>query len=322
MRTIKKNDRVLLKQRGLHPMHLSKNLSLVALSLWTACVIGCSDAERGTHLSSLNSASSGLSSIAGTSARDASAATTAGAGILAQDKPQSETHKRALVFSGDVRIEVKEFQDLEKELAVKVDQLGGFIGSYNESRRDQKERSGVWIVRVPVDQFTVLLDWLDTNFYVIEKSVKSRDVTEEFIDLESRLSNKRKTEMRLSEHLAKSTSKLSDILEMEKEIERVREEIERIEGRLNLLRDQSELSTLTIRAESRAAFVAVQSPTSLGTIGTIFYNSWWSIGQILYGLILLIVATLPFGIVLLAIAFLVYATTGQSPTRIIRRSMK
>jgi hypothetical protein len=295
-----------------------KSVSVVAFCFWMACVAGCSDGERDSFSTS-SPTNANRAAVAAVSARNTSAAETTTNGFVAPKSPPSESHKRKLVYSGDVRIEVKDFQELEKELPGKVESLGGFVGSYTESRRDQKERSGTWIVRVPVDQFSILLDWLDTNFYVVEKSVKSKDVTEEFVDLQSRLSNKRKTEVRLTEHLAKSTSKLTEILEMEKEIERVREDIERIEGRLSLLRDQSELSTLTIRAESRAAFVAAQSPSTFSGIGTVFYNSCWAIGQMMYGLIVLLVATLPFGILVSSIAYLIYLVSGQSPMRIFKR---
>jgi hypothetical protein len=236
-----------------------------------------------------------------------------------QNAPAAETEKRRLVYSGDVHIEVKDFTSLEKDLPATVERLGGFIASYSESRRDRTERGGTWILRIPADQFQEMLTWLDSNYYVVEKSVKSKDVTEEFVDLQARLSNKRKTELRLAEHLAKSASNLTEILQMEKEIERVREEIERVEGRLNYLRDQSELSTITLRAESRAAFVAAKSPSFLGEIGMVFSSSWWTIGQIVYGLIVAVVALLPFAIVLSAIGYLVYFFTGQSPTRIFKR---
>ena len=291
---------------------LGPKSGLMAVScLWIACLAGCSQGDN-SSFSGSSPSSVNLASVASDTARNTTTAekTTNSA---------SESHKRRLVYSGDVRIEVKDFQEVEKGLPGKVEQLGGFVGSYTESRRDQKERSGTWIVRVPVDQFSPLLEWLDTNFYVVEKSVKSKDVTEEFVDLESRLSNKRKTELRLTEHLAKSTSKLTEILEMEKEIERVREDIERIEGRLSLLRDQSELSTLSIRAESRAQFVAGKSPSTIGEIGTVFYNSWWAVGRMIYGLLVLLVATLPFVLFLAALACLIYMVSGQSPMRVLKR---
>ena len=294
-----------------------KSVAMVVFCFWMTCVVGCD--SGGGSASTSSPINANRAAVAAVSARNPSAVGTATNSSVATENPPSESHKRKLVYSGDVRIEVKDFQEVEKELPGKVEELGGFVGSYTESRRDQKERSGTWIVRIPVDQFSLLLEWLDTKFYVVEKSVKSKDVTEEFVDLQSRLSNKRKTEVRLTEHLAKSTSKLTEILEMEKEIERVREDIERIEGKLSLLRDQSELSTLTIRAESRAAFVAAQSPSTLSGIGTVFYNSWWAIGQLMYGLIVLFVATLPFALLLSAIAYLIYLVSGQSPMRIIKR---
>jgi tellurite resistance protein len=59
----------------------------------------------------------------------------------------------------------------------------------------------------------------------------AQDVTEEFYDVDARLRNKRVEEQRLVEHLKKSTARLQDILAVEREISRVRGEIEQMEGR-------------------------------------------------------------------------------------------
>lgn len=295
-----------------------KNLGVATIGMSVLALLGCS-AEGDKSSSPEMVAGRSSSDLSTTQIREVSSGAKSGTLAGSEETRSKSAAARKLVYTGDVRIEVSDIDEMEKALTRKVDQLGGFVGSVQESRRDQKQRSGQWTIRVPVEQFPVLLEWLDATYYVVDKTVRSRDVTEEFVDLHSRLVNKRKTELRLTEHLANSTSKLSEILEMEKEIERVREDIERIEGRLNLLKDQADLSTLTIRVESRSTFVAVQSPTMVGTLASAFYRSWLTIGTVLFRLLVFLVAILPYAIMIAAIAFVAFAVTGQSPMRIFKR---
>ncbi len=245
------------------------------------------------------------------------------ANALSVDKPppgklaSTSSAMRKLVYTGEIKIRTENFSDLERQIESKLSESGGFIGNFSETRLDQHERHGTWTVRLPVDEFVSFIRWLDDSFHVVDKSIRSMDVTDEFVDLQSRLVNKRKTEQRLSEHLNKTTSKLSEILEMEKEIERVREDIERFEGRLNLLQDQSELSTLIIRVDSQKVFVALKSPSTLSSLAAIFIRSSWILIQIAYSLIVIATGALPFAFVLGTIAWVVFIWTGRSPLRIL-----
>ncbi len=77
-------------------------------------------------------------------------------------------------------------------------------------------------------------------------NVLAEDVGEEFTDVTARMQNSRRLESRLIDLLARGTGKLKDVLDVEQELARVREEIERSEGRLRYLRSHAALSTLTI----------------------------------------------------------------------------
>jgi hypothetical protein len=80
---------------------------------------------------------------------------------------------------------------------------------------------------------------------VTNKSINTRDVTTEFIDLESRLENKREYLARYRE-LLKQAKTVKDILEIEQQIRVIVEEIESSEGRLKYLSDQVSYSTLSL----------------------------------------------------------------------------
>ena len=80
----------------------------------------------------------------------------------------------------------------------------------------------------------------------------SQEVTAEFYDVQVRIRNKQREEERLLEHLADSTGDLEDILTVEKEIARVRTEVEQLQGRLRVLQDQTSLSTVTLRIHDQS----------------------------------------------------------------------
>jgi chromosome segregation ATPase len=99
------------------------------------------------------------------------------------------------------------------------------------------------------------------------------DVSEEFYDLQARIRNKQEEEERLRRHLADSTAKLEDILAVEREIARVREEIERMEGRIRVLRDLTSLTTITVRVEEIRDYVPEQAPTYATRVRRAFSGS-------------------------------------------------
>src|SRR5207237_684198 len=76
-------------------------------------------------------------------------------------------------------------------------------------------------------------------------NVNAEDVGEEFTDVTARMGNARRLESRLIDLLATRTGKLKDVLDVEQELARVREEIDRYEGRLRYLRAHAVLSTST-----------------------------------------------------------------------------
>src|SRR5262249_43164394 len=84
----------------------------------------------------------------------------------------------------------------------------------------------------------------------LHRNVTAQDVTEEFRDLEVRLKSAHAVQARLTELLAKAV-KVEESLAIERELDRVTGEIERIEGRMKFLRDQAAFSTITVHFEPK-----------------------------------------------------------------------
>jgi hypothetical protein len=128
-------------------------------------------------------------------------------------------------------------------------------------------------------------------------------VTEEFFDLEARIRNKQEEEKRLLKHLSESTGKLEDILAVERELSRVRGEVEQMQGRLRFLAKRAEMSTITIEATEWKDFMPPAPATLQTQIGRTFFRSVESLADFGRAVLLIAVAIAPW-LPLIALAYL------------------
>ncbi len=105
--------------------------------------------------------------------------------------------------------------------------------------------SAIVTIRVPAERLDALRDEVGSLGTVVSESASASDVTEQAIDLEARLRNLRAEEARLRTFLAR-TSKVSELLEVERELARVRGEIESMDAQLTYLERQAARATLTV----------------------------------------------------------------------------
>ncbi|MDD5473772.1 MAG: DUF4349 domain-containing protein [Candidatus Methanoperedens sp.] len=156
------------------------------------------------------------------------------------------TPDRKIISTASLTIEVKSVQAAFDSIAKIVQANQGFISSsstYDTAGR----KNGQMTVRVPQKNFNPALEQVEVLGTVKSRQISGQDVTEEFIDLGARLGNLKKQETRLAEILKNATT-VKDVLEVERELERVRGEIERLTGRLNYLNQSVEMSTISVSA--------------------------------------------------------------------------
>ena len=115
-------------------------------------------------------------------------------------------------------------------------QLGGYVQHLGGDRVT---------LRVPAAKFQLAVDDLARLGPLADRDITAQDVTEQYTDLEIRLANARATLKRLQAILEKTTN-VKDVLAVEKELARVRTEIERMQGRMNLLASRIAYATITV----------------------------------------------------------------------------
>jgi hypothetical protein len=145
--------------------------------------------------------------------------------------------------------------EVDKQMAA-VESIASDSGGFLSQRNDTQIS-----IRVPKPRFNDAMHRVEKLGDVLHRSVSAEDVTDEYVDLELRLKNARQTRDRLAELLKSATVK--DAVEIEKELAKVTEVVEQIEGRLKLLRDRVGYSTITVSFQQATPSSTVRSTAIL-----------------------------------------------------------
>ncbi|MCM3690044.1 DUF4349 domain-containing protein [Neobacillus niacini] len=151
-----------------------------------------------------------------------------------------------IIYQADLQLRVKKFEQTLQNLEEQVLKYGGYIAESNVSKDGVEQVSGRIVVRIPQKNFqTFLHDAEGQAAEVLQRTISGTDVTEEYVDLESRLKSKRVVEERLTLFM-KSAEKTEDLLKISADLAAIQEEIETILGRMKYLENQTSLSTIHI----------------------------------------------------------------------------
>src|SRR3989449_3828806 len=160
--------------------------------------------------------------------------------------PRSSVAAGMVIRTGQTSIEVDSLERAVAQGRLLAGRIGGYVANTTMQTGRGQLRSASLEVKIPADRFDDGLAGLAGLGKLESVNVNAEDVGEEFTDVTARMGNARRLEARLIDLLATRTGKLKDVLDVERELARVREEIDRYEGRLRYLRAHAVLSTLTI----------------------------------------------------------------------------
>ncbi len=153
--------------------------------------------------------------------------------------------ERKLIKDGTVSFETDDLTATRQKVTAAISRYGGYVSSDNAFKTEDR-LSQTLVVRVPADRFDPLLADVTEGIDKLDrKEISVRDVTAEYLDIQARLKTKKALEARYLKLLDKANS-VADVLAVEKQIGELRADIESIEGRLNFLKNQVALSTLTL----------------------------------------------------------------------------
>lgn len=164
---------------------------------------------------------------------------------LEVDNNRLKTGERKLIKNGRVAFEVNDLEKTKKQIVATVSYYKGYISSDSQNELSGRINNHLTI-RIPFQNFDSLLIGISKEIEKFDtKEIRISDVTEEFLDIQTRLKNKKALEKRYLEILKKAKT-VNEILNVEKEIGKLREDIESAEGKLKYLSDQVSFSTLNV----------------------------------------------------------------------------
>ena len=230
-------------------------LLIIVLSIFLciSLLVGCSRSKAVAPTPANNNVAEG-----GSSNLKEAAETTTAAQLLSesessqqdQSKPGSDLPniKPKIIKSAVLSIEVGKgtFDDSMVKITKIAESSGGYVSSTESySNAEGKITSGRILIRIPSEKFDISINEIKKIGELKSINISGQDVTQEYVDLESRLKNYEAQEKVLLDLMNKSTS-VKDSIEVQKELSNVQGEIEVIKGRMNYLNNMVSFSTIEI----------------------------------------------------------------------------
>jgi len=199
----------------------------------------------------------------------------------------ADTSKK-IIKDGNIQFETDNLNATHKKLLSSLKKYGGYVDEDNQTTNGDENRKEYELkIRIPAKNFDFFLDTVSSTAYKIDsKDISITDVTTRYIDIKTRLDNKKILEKRYLELLSKS-SKISDLLEIENKLTEIRSDIESTQGQLNYLNKQVAYSSLDITFYTKQT-AQVDSGNGAGyKFKTAIASGWQILQNLFFGLITL-----------------------------------
>ncbi len=215
--------------------------------------------------------------------------------------PQDSEIAKKVIKTGGLSYRVESTKEEYQRINQLLDQHDAYISSENENKGYDRINYNVSI-KVPPQNFDVLIKEVTDGKKLDNRWVNTDDVTSRYYDLQSRIENKKKLEERYQEIL-KQANKISDILEVERNLNQVRSEIESLQGQFKLLSHQINYSTLDISFYELVPYELDQDQRP--GFGTRLLNAMSAGWQGFQTFIVYLLALWPFGLLALGVVWVV-----------------
>jgi hypothetical protein len=237
-------------------MKLTHILPILALSLTLAACGGSMAAPAPMTESAPAPAMEAPAAAPQSAAGGATALEQGNAAADAQAPGAQQDVQRLVIKTAELSLQVDNARDAEASLRVLVGQLGGYIVKVETNGTDENMSSHV-IFRVPAERFEQALSGVQgLAKKVLARTLGGDDVTEEFVDLESRLKNLEATRDRLQSFLDKAET-VDDALKVNQSLSDLQGQIEQLKGRQQFLQRSAALSTISVTLSPLPAIMPI-----------------------------------------------------------------
>ncbi|WP_037896764.1 DUF4349 domain-containing protein [Streptomyces sp. NRRL S-920] len=224
---------------------------------------------------------------------DADGAQSGKSGKSAKRKPSKVTGPQ-IIRTARLTVRVEDVPKALEEARAAAEDAGGIVGDESTSRDDGgRERSRV-VLRVPQEEYEDVLTALEGTGKLVDRDAKAQDVTDQVVDVESRVKSQRASVARVRELMDKAT-KLSDVVTLEGELSTRQADLESLLAQRASLRDRTAMATITLSLTER------QGRASTGdddpTFGDALGGGWDAFVTGLRWVAIALAAVLPFAAV-------------------------
>lgn len=294
-------------------MNIYRNVKLIFFLIFVSILAACSSGyERSEESKAVNDSApreeQKIEQDYGTSGSNAS------------DSSVVNVSERMVIYNANLSLEVKDYHKIEAQIQEKVSTLGGYVLESSIYLSGKERINGNLVVKVPQKSFQSFINEVESaSVKVHDRHVSGNDVTEEYVDLESRLRSKRVVEERLLSFMEKA-EQTEDLLRISSDLGKVQEEIEQLLGRMNYLKTNVDFSTVTLHLTENLVTIGSIQDKDLNTwvkAKSLFMDSVNGLISLFSRIIVLAIGLSPFiaplGIIGMIIVFYVRKKRNQKP---------
>ncbi|NLX92176.1 MAG: DUF4349 domain-containing protein [Firmicutes bacterium] len=219
--------------------------------------------------------------------------------------------RRYLAQRSSLTLEIADLEETAESIRAGVEQMGGYVASLNFYDLTRERRRGQISLRVPEGKYTQAMLWLQEQGEVKSIEESAEDVTMQYIDLEARIANLQAQEQRIRELLEKATD-IEDILQIEKELTRIRGDLESMQGEFKYLRERVTFSSIDVYLEEedpRESAVVDEFSTFGEELAKRFSLNTNRVLKGVTGLLLFLLSSLPLLVPLIILGFILWRTS-------------
>ena len=164
---------------------------------------------------------------------------------VSDSRTSASSQSRMVVADSYLSLVVKKVEDTHRQILKKVEELGGFM--INSSVNNPQDNANASLtVRIPSDRLEVALKYFKSlSVKVVTENLTGEDVTNQYTDINARLKTLDQTKAIFEDMLNKATL-IPDILNVQREIMNIQDQIDSLKGQTKYLEENSSLSKITV----------------------------------------------------------------------------
>jgi hypothetical protein len=276
-------------QRSVRPAHALAGILLAAALALTGCSADHSDSGGSSAADEKAAAQSGAKEVGPGGAADTGSGASGARATVAPKATASH-----IIRTASLTVRVKDVSKALDRARATTENAGGYIGDEATDRDEEGHEHTRLVLRVPVDRYDEVLADLQGAGRLVERTAKAQDVTDQVVDVDSRIASQRASVARVRELMDRAT-RLSDVVTLEGELSRRESDLEALLAQQASLKDRTGLATITLSLSETPA-PAAREDDDPGFVDALA-GGWDAFVTMLRWLAVAIGAVLPFLVV-------------------------